>query len=377
VGNRVVARRMIEFFRNLDGEVRRDPATVAQRYGQHLFAPTRHTLLDEKKLSRSRFYVGITADGGRRSFEHLTRRATLISDTLLLSHGWNSAYHDLGVRYRLDLRERPSQPTAAFGDWRSAAADFYGDSTARRQERELNNRTLSYGMHCPDLNGLGGWILDAEPLLTAGLAWYLPSYSLSEFLTIDGERRDMPHQKKEQLKAVDVVIRNGRAVEASGELPIKNHLVREILRAEVPFLDGVALRDFGRITVDEFDAYSAFRDFMRHSLLDIDTALNDVQSERALVRIGIEINNGLRSVRADMERAQRKRAVAASGAILGSVSTVLLAVYGPALATALAAIGAGGGLWGVINAMAENNTRSLREDKWYYVWALSRKANRF
>jgi hypothetical protein len=370
-----VARRMGDFFARLSPADRRDPVTVAEAYGRHLFAPLSHTMRDAKKLSTSRFHIGITADEGRAGFERLTRRATLISDTLLLTHNWDGPYHELGTRYILDAGPRKRGPRPPFGTWQDAVAASLLDSLDAAEERKQNNITQTYGMNCPDLDGLGRWILDAEPLLTAGLTWYLPSYSLSEYRLVGGHRRDKPHQPTEQLKAVDVIVRNGRAVDGTGELPLKSHLVREVLRADIPFVDGVGLRDFGKITVGEFEAYTAFRDFMRRSLLSVDGALDDVQSERALVRIGIDIADGLRSVRADMERVRRKRAVAVTGAVLGSVSTVLVAVYGPALATAIAALGASGGVWAAISAMAENSTGPLRENKWYYVWALSRKAD--
>lgn len=76
-----------------------------------------------------------------------------------------------------------------------------------------------------------------------------------------------------------------------------------------------------------------------------------------------------------METAQRKRAVAVTGPVIGSVGAILVAVYGPALAAAVETIGATGGVWGVIHAVTENSTRALREDKWYYVWALAKKSN--
>jgi len=49
--------------------------------------------------------------------------------------------------------------------------------------------------------------------------------------------------------------------------------------------------------------------------------------------------------------------------VLGTAGTVLVAVYGPALASAVAAVGATGGVWGVITAMADQNKRALRHDK--------------
>ncbi len=67
------------------------------------------------------------------------------------------------------------------------------------------NRTTTCGMHCPDLAELGRWLLEAEPLIGAGLAWYLPSYSLSTSETENGARG--PWSKPEQVKAIDYLIR--------------------------------------------------------------------------------------------------------------------------------------------------------------------------
>lgn len=61
--------------------------------------------------------------------------------------------------------------------------------------------------------------------------------------------------------------------------------------------------------------------------------------------------------------------------MIGFAGAILVAVYGPALAAAVAALGATGGVWGIIHAATENSTRALREDKWYYVWALAKESN--
>jgi hypothetical protein len=42
---------------------------------------------------------------------------------------------------------------------------------------------------------------------------------------------------------------------------------------------------------------------------------------------------------------------------------------------AIAAAGASGGLWGIIHAATENSIRTLRSNKWYYVWVLAKKHN--
>jgi hypothetical protein len=168
----------------------------------------------------------------------------------------------------------------------------------------------------------------------------------------------------------------GRAIDASGVDPIKSRLVRPILRIDLPFLDGVSLHEFGKITTEEFASYNAFRDHLRATLLDLDDAVDDVHSDLELVKIGLKITDEVRSVKAELGKVGRTRAVAATGAALGSVTAVLAAVYGPALKEAIEIVGTSGGVWGILQAAAENNTRSLRENKWYYVWALSQESNK-
>jgi membrane associated rhomboid family serine protease len=77
-----------------------------------------------------------------------------------------------------------------------------------------------------------------------------------------------------------------------------------------------------------------------------------------------------------MRNACRKRALTVTGATISTVGVILVAVYGPALAAAVAAIGASGGVWGIINAVADNNIRAIKQDSWYYVWALSEASSR-
>lgn len=151
--------------------------------------------------------------------------------------------------------------------------------------------------------------------------------------------------------------------------------MRPVLQVDLPFIEGVDLRDFSKITTGEFAAYSAFRDFLRHSFLDMDEAMNAVESDRELVKLGLQIKDQVRATRTELGKVQRKRAVAVTGAVIGSVGATLLIVYGPALTAAVAAIGVSGGMWGFIHAATENSTRPLRENKWYYVWVLAKKSS--
>ncbi|GAA4627720.1 hypothetical protein GCM10023196_041080 [Actinoallomurus vinaceus] len=76
-----------------------------------------------------------------------------------------------------------------------------------------------FGIYCDDLSNLGQWILDTKPLLRAGLVWYLPSFAVSDKGTVD----DIRGSKilGEGHESVDYIIRDGRAIDASGASPFK------------------------------------------------------------------------------------------------------------------------------------------------------------
>lgn len=371
--NEIIACHMRKFFRTLRGKRRRNPEIVARRYGQFLWDNAHQRLMLEEKLSGSRFCVGLSIGDSRQEFGDITKRAILISDTLLLSHQQTETYHDIADNKNPNLWPPASVPMSTgqieFSQF-NLKEILHGHA-----EWDGHHLEETYGIYCPSLDELGRWILDAEPLLKAGLVWYLPKYGIAPYETRDGVREPLDKDKIAPAAAIDYLIRDGRAVDASGTTPIKSQLVRPVLEVDLPFVDGVSLQDFGKITIGEFASYSAFRDFLRQTFLDMDTALNAVQSERELVKLSLQIKDHVRSVRSEMETARRKGAVSVTGAVIGSVGALLVAVYGPALAEAVAIIGASGGVWGIIHAASENSTHALRQDKWYYVWALAGKSN--
>jgi hypothetical protein len=163
--------------------------------------------------------------------------------------------------------------------------------------------------------------------------------------------------------------------------PRRRQLVAEKKLARSPFHIGVgtSLDEFSEITVEEFGAYTHTRTVLRQLLLDLDDALDAVQSDLRLTRIGLTVEDEVRSVEAQLRAARRKRAIAVTGAGLGTVSAVLVAVYGPAFEQALAILGAAGagGVWGILQASTDPGVRTVKDNQWYYVWALGRKSRRF
>ncbi len=90
-------------------------------------------------------------------------------------------------------------------------------------------------MYCPDLAALGQWILDFKPLLKAGLAWYVPTYSI---LRTGGVLKGATHTEDRDFRAaVDFLVADGRAVDGSGADPIKSQFVRPILEIDLPFIE--------------------------------------------------------------------------------------------------------------------------------------------
>ncbi|MFF3706767.1 hypothetical protein [Streptomyces phaeochromogenes] len=366
IQNPTVAKHMTAFFSELTPEDRRSSRSVGQAYGAFLYNSRKRELVDEKRFSASAFHVGLGADAG--DLGRLTKRGVLVADSLLVAHD----------------RSFPQHTVAAMTRSRSVLDSASGPGgESHMQVCAVTEISEHVAMHCPDLDGLGRWILDAEPLLRAGLAWYLPTYSWGRESWNVWDVNDFSGGSTREAanvpSALDFLVRSGKVVEEYDTGPVKSQIVRPVLQFDLPFVDGVDLLDFSKLTVHEFASYAGFRGFLRQTFLELDDALNAVESERELIKIGLRIEDEIRGIQAQLSAARRKRAVAVTGAGVGTVGAVLVAVYGPAFQSALTVLGAAGagGVWGIIQAAADNGRHSLRQDKWYYVWALARKSSRY
>ncbi|MFC7219770.1 hypothetical protein ACFQLX_16600 [Streptomyces polyrhachis] len=339
---------------------------IGRAYCESLWRAEPAALLNEENRDHP-YHVALSVDR-RSNLETLTKRTALISDTLVIS---NDAGEDESPVPRLARRKPGPMPVCR--DHNSPEGeDRYVYAEVPHDE-------------------IGQWVLGAKPLISSGATWFLPKYYTStyegpahepEFLRTGafygtGERE--PHEIHEFSSSgiVDFLVRNGRAVDVSGVNPVKSRMVRPVINMRIPVIEGTSLTNFSKITMDEFGSFSSFRDFLRERLLELDPALNAVDSEVELTRIGLNISDQVRDIDSRLRLVKKKRAVQAAGAAIGSLGAVLLAVYGPALQTVVASIGATGGAWGMLNAFAENSTRPLKDEKWYYVWALAQKAENF
>lgn len=349
-----MAFQMNKFYDSLSDQDRARPSELAVEYGRALRSRYR-TLLNGKDASTDPYYVGLSS--GLGSFTHVSKRVPLVTGTMLLSDHGVGKVHQIGVQ----LTALTSGPGP------------YGDS----------NEETRYGMVTQDLAELGQWLLDAEPLMRRGLAWYGPVFTKgkSQLLCLDDltKQPEPPPLPSFIDRSIDFVVKNGRAVDLSRDKPRASRVVRPILEIDLPFIDGLSLSDFAQVTSDEFDSYKKFRTFLRSRLLELDDALEAVDSQVALERVALSIRDEMDAATAEMDSAARSKALNRSGAVLGTTSAVLAAVRPDAFQNALtvgSTIAAGAaGLWPTIQAFSDIKSKGA-QGKWDYVWVLQNKSSR-
>ncbi|GAA3090425.1 hypothetical protein GCM10010449_12710 [Streptomyces rectiviolaceus] len=348
---------MNDFYRTLPAGARTSAPDVAREYGRALYRRY-DSFLRGKSVSTRPYYVGLSSR--MPDFTHLTKRVALVADTMLLSEHGSGPVHALGED--VDMPLLSADPNGA------------SDSALLRWR---------YGIVTEDLAGLGRWLLDAEPLLRSGLVWYGPAYTQGssgmQMGTVRESLLESGPLPSFQDRSIDFVVEHGRAVDVSRTKPLASRVVRPVLEIDLPFIDGLSLHDFAQATSEEFDSYTHYRDFMRARLLELDDALEAVDSQVALERIALSIRDEMHAAVAEMSSATRTRAFTRSGAVLGTTSAVLAAVRPDALQGALsfsATLAAGAtGLWPTIQAFADNKPRHA-QGKWHYVWVLQKRTAR-
>lgn len=360
---------MQDFFGQLPRRAREYPESMAEEYGRYFRSWAELSAPESRDLfSRQRFHIGLVASDS--DFDAFTKRGILVSDTLLLSHGGAGAWSVVERRVASNVRAI------------SVGAHHFPQVV----EGHSTWRTTS--MKCPNMRHLGSWITETEELLKTGLLWYLPTFKIdtteqSESGVTTGfvntTRTTDEARTRRNLLLLDFIRRHGRIVGEYADSPVYSEIVRPILHIDLPFLEGVDLRDFSEITVHEFASYAQFRLFMRDAFVGLDDALHADQAEREMIKIGQQIQSEIWRIQGQMIAARRKRAVAVTGATVGTVGATLVAVYGPAFQEAVTVLGVAGagGVWGIIQAAADSSLRALRDDKWYYVWALAKKSNTY
>ncbi|MFG2426329.1 hypothetical protein [Streptomyces sp. NPDC048590] len=356
-GDQDVARQMGRALKRLPADVRRNPVAVAEMYGQLMFSGAqrrRPRFLAERNLRGKHFDVAM----GEGDFGGLVQRSAWISESLILSHGTNAPYRHLGKVHTQTVYTDPDTLQCDGSD----------------------ERTVHYGMHCPDLSALGSWVIEHEPMIRAGLCWYLPRYSTrSEFSSqYKGQtnRSSFDRAPMEQITVVDYVLRGGRLIDSSGSEPSQHPLVRTALQVDLPSVQGVNPRDFSSIMSEEFRGHKQFKYFLRSFLLSMSAALNAEQSQSEINKLRPGFDDRISALRVDIDSAVRSGPLAAAGARATSTAALLVAVASSVADPVLRSLGPASPetFWQSIRERVESGPHGAHNGTWRYVWILDRKS---
>ncbi|MFE2163930.1 hypothetical protein ACFXB3_02425 [Streptomyces sp. NPDC059447] len=343
LGNRAVAKANRKVFDRIERSGRRNPTHVAKEYAREIGSG--QSLVRANGADGARYHLGFNVAPG--DFADVTKRSMLVSDVLMLTQD----------------AEGPVIPLGEYSSFN------YHES----QTLEISTlQSTPFGVRCTNLAELGQWILDAEDLLKSGVAWYLPRISRGETSLLGnvGHERFNESIQTDSID-YDFLIRDGRAIEASGVEPIASHVVRRLFTMQVPYIEGVSLKDFSRLTSEEFTSYTTFKTGLRQRLLDIDESIEDVQSQRKISAIEDEIRHGVSLVETQMANSVKRTKLADGGAAVCMTTVMLCAVYKPTLLSLVAALGLNaGGLWNAAKTRAEERKMKASEGEWFYMWAL-------
>lgn len=253
-----------------------------------------------------------------------------------------------------------------------------GATRATRIYGEMIERSFTdygwknYYINCPDLAELSRLLLDAELLIRTGKVIYIPAvytrYEDADRLGSEG----IPLPRT----AFDLLLKGGRLTQLSTDISLGSRLAIPLMRLNLPVLENVSLRDYSRILTGEPEAHSTFSDYLRGRLLELDGEGDERAIQRGAAKIDIELRDGLRGSRAEMEKLTRRKAVQATGATLAFCAATLVAVAGSSFAQYVGLVGASGGAVGLA-AMANeyiNDRSAARLKPFYFLWLLEREA---
>jgi len=350
---------MKKFFDFVDRKTEKNPKKLALAFAD-FYSKNKYTFLDSERDVKSSFSpcksVSILARD--TPLEVLSRRIPLIANTSIFTH-YNEERH-------------------LFNDSEGGSGSF-GQSYTYWKDY----------IRCPDLIELGSWIKDCKPLLTSGYMFYVPDI-LSWQLDDDNYCDSQSVREKEISRdyVIDLIVDNRQVVEGLNskkndielfqEKRIKSALVKPVLKIDFPCIEEVSLRTFSKITLDESEALNKFRDFLRCNLLDLRKSESKESYYDEIMKISMNIREGVRSLDSDFKLIQKKSAFQSAGATLASVTAILVAVNSAAFGFLPGLVGAGGGLLALGKTLEEylaGKHQSI-QSPYYYLWLFSKKSHR-
>ena len=267
----------------------------------------------------------------------LTKRSLLIAESTLLSHadGANFVF---------------KQEAVDFGG-------VYGD-----------HQTTDYYTNCHNLKELGKWLKDCKNLLISGDIFYYPKTKRE---IISGSGAIIASKWSEEDLLYDIFVKNRKIVQSQYK-PVLSDMMKAIFQIELPLIDNVNMSIFSKISCDERKYLDSFRDFIREHFLELHDNEGNETFERNLNRVSIKIKNGLRLLDSDFRELKRKKAIQATGAIIGSMVATLVAIRSDIFGILPSVIGSGGGYLLLLKYLENNYSKlnKLKDSPFYYLWLL-------
>ncbi len=287
------------------------------------------------------FHIAVATDDA--SLGHLTKRGSLVADSLILSHD--------------DASRSQTLP-----EWYIDSSGYSGGWTV-----------FSGEVRCGGLSSLGNYLRAAEPLLRKRVVTYQPNVLIRAFQDYPDQDYGDGHRNYKSM--ADLLVAERRVVDVlagATARSIKAQLLRPVLTIDLPYLEGTSLRDYCAIAADEGEALSVAQDYLRSKFLSLEDGRSEDDELRDLTRLSLEIKDGVRAVKSDLRRITRKNAVQIAGGALAACTATLVALDVGAMLQVAAVVGAGGGLWSVVSS-AEQLLRErsvLSERPMFFFWLL-------
>lgn len=318
------------FFNNIDNAIYNNPIKLAQEYLYFLITNYKETMLDNSNA------IFITLDDN--NLADITKRCFLISDGLSLSCKSSKSIR-IGVNYSNSTKY---------------ATGYY----------TFNNNLFK----------LGTWIQKSRSLLISGKLAYFPNtYKYQYPITEIGDFFVQPQNVTtitNFTSITDVIIKNRKITSISNNPT--NKYIKPTLLLNMPIIETIDLEDFCNITLNSLEPIAFFQDYLRHSLLSIDS-----NSQKELERLSLELNLQLKDISRRYQRIISQYHMTTAIGCIGIITAMLFIISPNISELVKTAVGAGS-TYGLIPFLKtlQNCTiekMELSNSPCYFLWILQQQ----
>lgn len=231
-------------------------------------------------------------------------------------------------------------------------------------------------LRCPNLSELGKWLRDCKPLLLSGDMFYFPDILVEHTREYWHDNDEITSTEDSIGPLCEFVIDNRKLIEVQPDTDrvIKSKYIHSILQVDLPFIDNVGLANFCKISSDNREAFEQFRDYLRSKFLDLKQNESSETFNSGLAKIGIEMRDGIRKLKSQLSEISGQRAVQVTGAAIGIISAVLVAVDSNVFSNLSSIFGTSGGILAISPVIQEyiSKRQQPKDSPYYYLWLIQK-----